>query len=188
MHARGDDGTALAALAAALAAVVIVSAILIAPVRAQDIGFGLDDPYRRYADPGNGGGSTYAPFFDPYRGNRIVRGAYPDAIYDGHGYHYGKSTPPPVAVDPRSYDPESALSNDAYERGDKYRLREGENETTRVAVEAASRHLHRIERSGRALRHRSGVGRQGLARNRRERARGERAGLDAAGRHARTPP
>lgn len=72
--------------------------------QAQDLGFGLGDGYRHYADPGNGGGSAYTPFFDPYQGNRIVRGAYPNAYYDGYGFHYGKSAPPSLYVDPYTYD------------------------------------------------------------------------------------
>ncbi len=76
------------------------------PSRAQDLGFGLGDGYRYYADPGNGGGSAYTPFFDPYRGNRIVRGAYPDAYYDGYGFHYGKSAPPSLYIRPETYDPD----------------------------------------------------------------------------------
>ncbi len=144
--------------------------------RAQDIGFGLGDPYRYYADPGNGGGSAYAPFFDPYRGNRIVRGAYPDAVYDGRGYHYGKSAPPSVAVDPRSYDPDALRSDKAGAGGDRYRLRDGEDTTTRVevddpthqppgtiVVDTSGRHLYLVERGGRALRYGIGVGRQGFA-------------------------
>ena len=110
---------------------------------AQDIGFGLGDPYRYYADPGNGGGSAYAPFFDPYRGNRIVRGAYPDADYDGHGYHYGKSVPPSLEVDPRSDDPRSLPSSDRRDRGDGYRLRDGETMTTPIEVARPTRRSSR---------------------------------------------
>ena len=127
------------ALAAACAATMIGLLVPMARAWAQDIGFGLGDPYRYYADPGNGGGSAYAPFFDPYRGNRIVRGAYPAAYYDGHGYHYGKLTPPSLDVDPRSYDPQSYLSNDSQDHGDRYRLRDGETMTTRVKVEGPTR-------------------------------------------------
>ena len=138
------------ALAAACAATMIGLLVPMARAWAQDIGFGLGDPYRYYADPGNGGGSAYAPFFDPYRGNRIVRGAYPDAYYDGHGYHYGKSTPPSLDVDPRSYDPQSYLSNDSQDHGDRYRLRDGETMTTRVKVEGPTR----AQRSRPPVRHR----------------------------------
>ena len=63
-------------------------------------------------DPGNGGGSAYTPFFDPYRGNRIVRGAYPDAYYDGFGFHYGKSAPPSLYVDPYTYNPDTLISRE----------------------------------------------------------------------------
>ena len=156
MHARGEPVTVLAV---ALTAMVIGSST----AQAQDIGFGLGDPYRYYADPGNGGGSAYAPFFDPYRGNRIVRGAYPDASYDGFGYHYGKSTPPSLRVDPREYDAQSYLSNDPHDHGDRYRLRESETMTTRredrrrqlaglVVEDAVDRRPHFVERSRRASR------------------------------------
>ena len=170
MHARSDFAIALAA---AWAATIIWSSVPMARAWAQDVGFGLGDPYRYYADPGNGGGSAYAPFFDPYRGNRIVRGAYPDAYYDGQGYHYGKSTPPSLEVDRRSYDPQSRLSSDSQDHGDRYRLREGETMTTRIVdptrqpagtivVETARRPLPRraqglrppIRHRHRSLRHR----------------------------------
>ena len=128
MQARSDYAIALAVACAAM----IASTVPVARAWAQDVGFGLGDPYRYYADPGNGGGSAYAPFFDPYRGNRIVRGAYPDAAYDGYGYHYGKSVPPSLRVDPRSYDEQSYLSDDPQDHGDRYRLREGETMTTRL--------------------------------------------------------
>ena len=59
----------------------LVAVMSVGAARAQDAGVGLDDPYRHYADPGNGGGSAYAPFFDPYEGPRVVRGAAPNAYY-----------------------------------------------------------------------------------------------------------
>ena len=143
---------------------------------AQDLGYGLGDGYRHYADPGNGGGSAYTPFFDPYRGNRIVRGAYPDAYYDGYGYHYGKAAPPSLYVNPEGYDPDPYTSRETYDRGDRYRLREGTNMTTRVEVEdptrqpagtivvdTSTRHLYLVEGNGRAIRYGIGVGRQGFA-------------------------
>ena len=160
------------ALLIALNAIVLAAA----PARAQDAGFGLGDPYRHYADPGNGGGSAYAPFFDPYRGNRIVRGAYPDAAYDGRGSHYGKSAPSSMAVNPGSYEPDAVRADEAGTRGDRYRLRDSENATTleevdypthqlpgTIVVDTSGRHLYFVERDGRALRYGIGVGRQGFA-------------------------
>ena len=148
--------------------------------RAQDVGYGLGDGYRHYADPGNGGGSAYTPFFDPYRGNRIVRGAYPDADYDGRGYHYGASAPPSLYVDPYTYnrDPYGSREsyNSGYEAGGRPELHEGVNMTTRVEVEnptrqpagtivvdTSSRHLYLVEPNGRALQYGIGVGRRGFA-------------------------
>ena len=134
-------------LAAVLAATV-TSAIPTSQARAQDVGFGLGDAYRYYADPGNGGGSAYTPFFDPYRGNRIVRGAYPDAYYDGYGYHYGKSAPPSLYVSPYTYDQDPSTSRETDDRGDRYRLRDGENMTTPIPLSRG------VRRSRFATRHR----------------------------------
>ncbi len=145
MQARRDY---VIAWVTACAATMIASSIPMAQAWAQDVGFGLGDAYRYYADPGNGGGSAYAPFFDPYRGNRIVRGAYPDADYDGYGFHYGKSVPPSLDVDPRSYDPQSYLSNDSQDHGDRYQLRESESMTTRIEVEHSTRQRHDRRRYG----------------------------------------
>ena len=91
---------------------MIFAYIIETPLQAQDLGFGLGDGYRHYADPGNGGGSAYTPFFDPYQGNRIVRGAYPNAYYDGYGFHYGKSAPPSLYVDPYTYYPDPHTSRE----------------------------------------------------------------------------
>ena len=156
--------------------VAMTASVLPSTSHGQDVGFGLGDPYRYYADPGNGGGSAYTPFFDPYRGNRIVRGAYPDADYDGYGYHYGKSVPPSLYVDPYTYDRDPYASRETYDRGDRYRLRDDENMTTRVEVENAtrqpagtividtsSRHLYLVEAHGRAIQYGIGVGRQGFS-------------------------
>ncbi len=166
---------ARAGLAGMLAATLATTA-LPGLAAAQDIGYGLGDGYRHYADPGNGGGSAYTPFFDPYRGNRIVRGAYPDADYDGYGYHYGKSTPPSLYVDPYSYDQEPYGSRQGYGPIVRPELREGVNMTTRVEVEnptrqpagtividTSSRHLYLVESGGRAMQYGIGVGRQGFA-------------------------
>ena len=162
MHARCNYAIAFTAACA-----VIMTELLIpmAQAWAQDIGFGLGDPYRYYADPGNGGGSAYAPFFDPYRGNRIVRGAYPDAYYDGHGYHYGKSTPPSLDVEPQSSDRQSHLSSDPQDHGDRYLLREGETMTT--PIDTTSRHFlsRRARRSRSPARHRRRSARLRLARD-----------------------
>ena len=163
---------------AVLAMVSLVARI--PAIQAQDLGFGLNDGYRYYADPGNGGGSAYTPFFDPYRGNRIARGAYPDAYYDGRGYHYGKSTPPSLYVDPYtdSHDPYgSRESYGAYaDPGSSYAPREESAMSTRVEVEnptrqpagtividTSSRHLYLVGSNGRAMQYGIGVGRQGFA-------------------------
>ena len=161
-----------AVLAVVLAALVAGTAVPTAT--AQDYG----DGYRHYADPGEGGGSAYAPLFDPYRGNRIVRGAYPDAAYDGYGYHYGKSAPPSAYVDPYTYDRDPYGSRESYnyDPNGHAELREGVDMTTRVEVEnptrqpagtvvidTSSRHLYLVEPNGRAMRYGIGVGRQGFA-------------------------
>ena len=159
-------------------ALAMVAAVAV-PSRAQDLGFGLGDPYRHYADPGNGGGSAYTPFFDPYRGNRIVRGAYPDEYYDGRGYHYGKAAPPSLYVDPydRGGDPYGV---DPYGGAGRPQARTdlGPNAdlTTRedvanatgqpagtIVIDTGSRHLYLVEGEGRAIRYGIGVGRQGFA-------------------------
>ncbi len=158
---------------------VLAAGVALPAAQAQDLGYGLNDGYRYYADPGNGGGGAYTPFFDPYRGNRIVRGAYPDAYYDGNGYHYGKSAPPSVYVDPYEYDRDpygSRNSSYGYDPVVRPELREGTNMTTRVEVEnptrqpagtvvidTSSRHLYLVEPNGRAMQYGIGVGRQGFA-------------------------
>ena len=138
----------MATLVVVLVAAVAGTVMIESRAQAQDVGFGLGDAYRYYADPGNGGGSAYAPFFDPYRGNRIVRGAYPDAIYDGRGYHYGKAVPPSLYVDPDAYDQDLSGSRETYDRGERYRLLDGENMTTPIPLPRGRR------RSRSATRHR----------------------------------
>lgn len=174
---------------ASVAMAALATGSTVQTARAQDIGYGLGEPYRYYADPGNGGGSAYTPFFDPYRGNRIVRGAYPDAYYDGRGYHYGKSAPPSVYVEPPDgrygtdggsrptyVDPYESGRTDPYSSGGARELGAFASLTTRAEVENAtgqpagtividtgSRHLYYTQPGGTALRYGIGVGRQGFA-------------------------
>ena len=103
---------------------------------------------------------------------------YPDAYYDGHGYHYGKSAPPSVYVDPyaENRDPYGSRESYNYDPNGHPELREGVNMTTRVEVEnptrqpagtividTSSRHLYLVEPGGRAMQYGIGVGRQGFA-------------------------
>ena len=166
--------------------VAVMALTSVGAARAQDAGFGLDDPYRHYADPGNGGGSAYAPFFDPYEGPRVVRGAAPNAYYVPPS-RYGKSAPPSIYDEPGySYDRSPQAYVDPYTNGrdpyaaeggrGRYDLGQNASVTTRAEVEnttgqpagtividTGSRELFLTQSNGRAMRYGIGVGRQGFA-------------------------
>ena len=155
-------------------AALSVLASLSTPAFAQDRGYGYPGA-DYYADPGNGGGSAYEPFFYPDQRDQANRRGYGDGgdqrpqPYDqsyGSGYDQGPAQP--LYVDP--YGGRDERSGGGYDLGPNATrtTREEVVNTTRqppgtIVIDTATRHLYFTEPNGQALQYGIGVGREGFA-------------------------
>lgn len=126
--------------------------------------------YDYYADPGDGGGTAYYPFYYPY-GDRPR-----PAIPRNHGAGYDQGSAQSPYVEPYSGGRDPYGDGRDVRSGGGYDLGPNASRTTReevpntthqppgtIVVDTTTRHLYYTQPNGEALRYGIGVGRQGFA-------------------------